>query len=540
MRSQIKLIAPATMRGQTRGAFAVAVVPRALSHQPLHHSVRPLASAAVVAAAPACSIRRACSARPLNAGIASRNAPSRTLATGDEANDASQRLRVRSLPPVGAAPCFAAASAGASTAAEPAASSDASAAAASTAANQTPLTPAETASLTDAIHDQLEGVVALPAHLQTAPHWIVQHSIDVIHWVHDVTGSPWWMTLVLCAVGARVMLLPVQLFATRVTAGIMTLSGHFALFDTVLRRGPGTPRQKLAQSARFKMQMYTKFHCNPLYLIPGAALQVSLFILMGLSLRRMLLTTPGLATGGLAWFVDLGVPDPYYILPAITWSLGYGVSWYVARDREQQEAAVREESGVERIRADLLRAVKVKGGGSKLLSLPASGERAKDHEPTHLELLSHYARGVQVLLICVYPQVSAGLLVFWITSLTWQALYTRLMATEVMRARMGFTGVIPPPVAFVKNVEKQAAIQQAVRDNEARRARRKAMRGGAVVDDADDDDDTLQDWEYEQVEQAVKSPDGTPAVLTTKQRKQAKAAEIKKIQQASMQPLPKQ
>lgn len=138
--------------------------------------------------------------------------------------------------------------------------------------------------------------------------------------VHDLTGLPWWASIPLTILTLRLFLLyPVgKLLAhshrfTQVQPQISKLAEELKLANS--------RRDLMAlQDVQGRMQaLMAKHKVNPAKLLALPAIQAPLFIGLFFALKRLAnVGWPDFKTGGLAWFTDLTVADPYYILPVIS------------------------------------------------------------------------------------------------------------------------------------------------------------------------------------------------------------------------------
>lgn len=64
------------------------------------------------------------------------------------------------------------------------------------------------------------------------------------------------------------------------------------------------------------LALYQKNNCNPMKIMMMPILQIPVFLSFFLAIRRMAaVPVESMKTGGLYWFTDLTLPDPYYALP---------------------------------------------------------------------------------------------------------------------------------------------------------------------------------------------------------------------------------
>ncbi|KAG0331503.1 Mitochondrial inner membrane protein oxa1l [Podila horticola] len=146
----------------------------------------------------------------------------------------------------------------------------------------------------------------------------------VLEAVHISTGLPWWATIAVTTVTIRTLLVPF----------IVKLQGNTARLHNVkpqLERL--TENMKLAKEsndtaalARFSAQtqeLFAKNDCNPIKSLILPLIQAPIMISFYLALRDMAhLPVPQFQDGGLAWFTDLTIADPTYVLPVAS-SLGF-------------------------------------------------------------------------------------------------------------------------------------------------------------------------------------------------------------------------
>lgn len=142
--------------------------------------------------------------------------------------------------------------------------------------------------------------------------WILEH-------IHVFAGTPWWVSIALTAVLVRVVLFKGYMMASD-NAGKMALVRPLTLpltkemtraqmqgnTDRVLE----LRRELQLMNARAGVVMWKSF-IPILQVFTGYG---TYRVLRGMSL----LPVPGLENGGMLWFSNLTVADPYFIIPAMT------------------------------------------------------------------------------------------------------------------------------------------------------------------------------------------------------------------------------
>lgn len=74
------------------------------------------------------------------------------------------------------------------------------------------------------------------------------------------------------------------------------------------------------QRKQAKQQAYVDSNCHPLKPIVLSTFQIPLWITSSFTMRAMLAKdylSEALQSGGILWFIDLSMPDPYYIIPLL-------------------------------------------------------------------------------------------------------------------------------------------------------------------------------------------------------------------------------
>ncbi|XXH00968.1 protein phosphatase regulator [Hypoxylon texense] len=148
--------------------------------------------------------------------------------------------------------------------------------------------------------------------------WVLEH-------IYISTGMPWWATLATVALAWRALIFFPTLSATKHTAMAQKLhaSPEFvkakAEFDEAAWR---TGDRVAMMRAQNKMAVLKKESGTSMLIPFFGLLSVPFSFGMFRLFRAMAaIPVPSLETGGLAWFTDLTVHDPYYILPAASIAL---------------------------------------------------------------------------------------------------------------------------------------------------------------------------------------------------------------------------
>lgn len=150
-----------------------------------------------------------------------------------------------------------------------------------------------------------------------SPVGIVENCLEFLHVNCDL---PWWTSIVIGTIVVRTLLFPLVILSQRNAA---KMNNHLPEMQAIqLKMSDARERGDRLDAARYaqELMMFMKEkQLNPLknMLVPLA--QAPLFISFFMGLRAMAnLPVESLKEGGLFWFVDLTLPDQFYLLPIIT------------------------------------------------------------------------------------------------------------------------------------------------------------------------------------------------------------------------------
>ncbi|CAK7567873.1 MAG: hypothetical protein SEPTF4163_005843 [Sporothrix epigloea] len=152
--------------------------------------------------------------------------------------------------------------------------------------------------------------------------WLLEH-------VHAYTGLPWWASVVGTAFIFRAAIFWPSLSAAEHSAKLQVLrknpryAAAMAEMSAMALKG-GTAGQAKAMEARLTMKRMQEAMNVSTWKMFVPMINVPFGYGMFRLLRSMAaLPVPGLETGGILWFTDLTVPDPYFILPITSAGIMY-------------------------------------------------------------------------------------------------------------------------------------------------------------------------------------------------------------------------
>lgn len=149
------------------------------------------------------------------------------------------------------------------------------------------------------------------------PVGMVQNCMEYLHIGLDL---PWWAAIALGTVVVRTLIFPLVIVSQRNAA---KMNNHMPQLQVLqLKMTEARQTGDAIESARYAQEMMLfmkEKELNPFKNMIVPLAQAPLFISFFMGLRSMANTpVDSLRDGGLWWFSDLTVADPYFLLPAIT------------------------------------------------------------------------------------------------------------------------------------------------------------------------------------------------------------------------------
>ena len=143
---------------------------------------------------------------------------------------------------------------------------------------------------------------------------------ELLEWTHVTTGLPWYLTIGVVVIGIRILLLPILVKGMASNARFAhiqpTMMGNIQKIKRAKEEGDMVEVQRVQLATK---QLLTDNNCHPLKGLIPPLVQMPLFIIFFVALRRMVAAgLPDFSTGGVGWFTDLSAPDPYYVLPVLS------------------------------------------------------------------------------------------------------------------------------------------------------------------------------------------------------------------------------
>jgi YidC/Oxa1 family membrane protein insertase len=150
------------------------------------------------------------------------------------------------------------------------------------------------------------------------PSWynVADNAILAINAVQQATGLPYGLSIVTTTVILRIGLFPLMVQAQRAASRMAYVQPELQILKDRYERISSPTRADQMQFSNNLKALFTKYKVNPFQTMIAPIVQIPLFIGMFFGLKKVSTYFPEeLKVGGMFWFVDLSVPDPYYVLP---------------------------------------------------------------------------------------------------------------------------------------------------------------------------------------------------------------------------------
>ncbi|XP_064106467.1 mitochondrial inner membrane protein OXA1L-like isoform X2 [Macrobrachium nipponense] len=150
-----------------------------------------------------------------------------------------------------------------------------------------------------------------------SPVGMIQNCLDYLHVSCDL---PWWGAIAIATVCIRVLIFPLVITSQKNAAKMNNNLPQLQLLQMKMTEARNSGNQMESARLAQEMMIFMKEKdISPMKNVVVPLAQAPLFISMFMGLRGMAnLPLESMKEGGLFWFVDLTVCDPYYLLPLVT------------------------------------------------------------------------------------------------------------------------------------------------------------------------------------------------------------------------------
>lgn len=168
-----------------------------------------------------------------------------------------------------------------------------------------------------------------------SPTGLVQSSLE---WIHITFDLPWFAAIAAGTMVLRLLLFPLMIKSQRNMAHMSRIMPRLTQIqeDISNARRQGDYGKILEATAEMD-RLYKTPSFRPFQSLLLPFVQMPVFISVFLALRDMAnLPVESLKQGGIWWFTDLTVPDPYYVLPIVT-SVTVFITFKLTTDLSMQQ-----------------------------------------------------------------------------------------------------------------------------------------------------------------------------------------------------------
>ncbi|CAK9799389.1 Mitochondrial inner membrane protein OXA1L [Anthophora quadrimaculata] len=147
-------------------------------------------------------------------------------------------------------------------------------------------------------------------------------------WIHITCDMPWWGAIILTSVIVKLVTIPFTVDVMRNSAKMQNVVPEMVQLQENLTEARNSGNAEEAALCSYELQAFFKKHkikIFPLSNVARFAVHIPIFI----ALRGMAnAPVESLKYGGVWWFTDLTIADPYYLLPICTTATLYLVTEY--------------------------------------------------------------------------------------------------------------------------------------------------------------------------------------------------------------------
>jgi len=173
---------------------------------------------------------------------------------------------------------------------------------------------------------------------------VAKYAGEALETFHTFTGLPWWATIIAVGALTRVASFPLNWYSLRNSSRAVDARQDLSLIRMAYARAKeaagsrpdavGAQARMLRQAVLGIKAALEKADCRPLRSLAIPFLQLPVMVASVLGARHaILMGDESFESGGLAWFADLTVPDPYYIMPVAALAASYASMELVFRGR---------------------------------------------------------------------------------------------------------------------------------------------------------------------------------------------------------------
>lgn len=155
----------------------------------------------------------------------------------------------------------------------------------------------------------------------------VHYAQEMLDWLVESTGLPWWATIALVTITIRIAVFPVvvkgQTNAIRLGNIQPEMNRHMKNLQAAKASGD---MRVMTESTQAVQKLMKDNDCHPIKSLITPLVQAPLFMTLFFALKGLAgAGLESMKTGGLFWFTDISVADPTTVLPIVAAGLTLAV-----------------------------------------------------------------------------------------------------------------------------------------------------------------------------------------------------------------------
>ncbi|KAK6105698.1 60Kd inner membrane family protein [Brugia pahangi] len=141
-----------------------------------------------------------------------------------------------------------------------------------------------------------------------------------LEYVHFNIDLPWWLTVICATISLRLLMIFVPIASHRLMARVQLYKKEIDEFKEKMESAQRNGNFLQTMETQKELKDFLKTKNIKLYRqFIFMSLNGAIFMTQFIAVKKMAdVAFPGMSTGGLYWFKDLTVPDPYYLLPLVS------------------------------------------------------------------------------------------------------------------------------------------------------------------------------------------------------------------------------
>ncbi|EFO24435.2 hypothetical protein LOAG_04051 [Loa loa] len=141
-----------------------------------------------------------------------------------------------------------------------------------------------------------------------------------LEYMHFNIDLPWWLTVICATISLRLLMIFVPIASHRLMGRVQLHKKEIDEFKEKMESAQRSGNFLQTMEAQKELKDFLKTKDIKLYRqFMFMSLNGAIFMTQFIAVKKLAdVSFPGMSTGGLYWFKDLTMPDPYYLLPLVS------------------------------------------------------------------------------------------------------------------------------------------------------------------------------------------------------------------------------